>query len=165
MKLTLSSVDSPIGALGLATDAEGVVRGVSFGDGLAPAMRRAYPAAALEEGPAPEAVAATLAAYFGGARDALAGMRWAVEGDHFNARVWRELARVPAGSTISYGEMARRAGEPGAAQAAGVALNRNPIPLILPCHRVTGADGALVGFGGGIARKEWLLRHEGALLI
>ena len=165
MRLILSQLESPIGALGLATDAEGVVRGVSFGDGLAPAMRRAYPAAALEEGPAPEAVAATLAAYFGGARDALEGMRWAVEGDHFNARVWRELARVPAGSTISYGEMARRAGEPGAAQAAGVALNRNPIPLILPCHRVIGADGALVGFGGGIARKEWLLRHEGALLI
>ena len=165
MKLTLSSVDSPIGALGLATDGQGVVRGMSFGGALVGAMRRAYPAAALEEGAAPEAVAATLAAYFGGARDALEAVCWAVEGDHFNARVWCELARVPAGSTISYGEIARRAGEPGAAQAAGVALNRNPIPLILPCHRVIGADGALVGFGGGIARKEWLLRHEGALLI
>lgn len=165
MRLILSRVESPIGALGLATDADGVVRGVSFGDGLDRAMRRAYPAAEIGEGPAPEAVAATLAAYFGGARDALEAVRWAVEGDHFNARVWRELARVPAGTTISYGEMARRAGEPGAAQAAGVALNRNPVPLILPCHRVIGADGGLVGFGGGIARKEWLLRHEGALLI
>ena len=165
MRLILSSVDSPIGALGLATDAEGCVRGVSFGGDPGPAMRRAYPAAAMEEGTAPKAVITALAAYFGGARDALEGVRWAVEGEHFNARVWRELAGVPAGSTISYGEMARRAGEPGAAQAAGVALNRNPVPLILPCHRVIGADGALVGFGGGIARKEWLLRHEGALLI
>ena len=78
MKLTLSSVDSPIGALGLATDAEGVVRGVSFGGELVGAMRRAYPAAAVEEGPAPEAVAATLAAYFGGARDALEDVRWAL---------------------------------------------------------------------------------------
>ena len=72
---------------------------------------------------------------------------------------------MPPGVTISYGEMARRAGEPGAAQAAGVALNRNPIPLILACHRVIGADGALVGFGGGVERKRWLLAHEGALLL
>ena len=79
--------------------------------------------------------------------------------------MWAALAQVAAGTTISYGEMARRAGEPGAAQAAGVALNRNPIPLVLPCHRVVGADGAMVGFGGGLERKTWLLRHEGALLI
>jgi len=72
---------------------------------------------------------------------------------------------VPAGATISYGEMAKRAGEPGASQAAGTALNRNPIPLVLACHRVIGADGSLTGFGGGLERKGWLLRHEGALLI
>src|SRR5690606_40083550 len=113
----------------------------------------------------PAAVTARLGAYFGGERDALLRLPWAVDGDGFRERVWRALAQIPAGTTISYGEMARRAGEPGAAQAAGVALNRNPVPLILPCHRVIGADGALVGFGGGIARKEWLLRHEGALLI
>jgi len=80
-------------------------------------------------------------------------------------RVWRALAGVPVGQTISYCEMARRAGEPGAAQAAGTALNRNPIALVLACQRVVGADGALVGFGGGLERKSWLLRHEGALLI
>ncbi|MFN3814975.1 methylated-DNA--[protein]-cysteine S-methyltransferase [Brevundimonas sp.] len=163
--LTLSRIDSPIGALGLAADADGVVRGVSFGGDPARVMRRDYPGAAMEDGPAPTAVTDALAAYFGGAREALARVRWAVEGHHFNARVWRELARAPAGMTISYGEMARRAGEPGAAQAAGVALNRNPIPLILPCHRVIGAGGALVGFGGGLEMKTWLLRHEGALLI
>lgn len=67
--------------------------------------------------------------------------------------------------TLSYGEMARRAGEPGAAQAAGTALNRNPIPLVLACHRVVGADGTVVGFGGGLERKTWLLRHMGALLV
>lgn len=165
MRLTLSRMDSPIGPLGLATDDAGVVRGASFGESLGPSMRRAYPGASLEEGTAPKDVAAALAAYFGGERDALERALWAIEGEGFNARVWRLLAEIPAGMTISYGEMARRAGEAGAAQAAGVALNRNPIPLILPCHRVIGADGALVGFGGGIARKEWLLRHEGALLI
>ena len=88
----------------------------------------------------------------------------------FQASVWRALAEIPVGITISYGEMARRAGEAGgaaheAARAAGVALNRNPIPLILACHRIVGADGAMVGFGGGLERKTWLLRHEGALLI
>ena len=167
--LTLSWLDSPIGPLALACDGEGVLRGLSFGDGLVGSMRREYPGAALAAGAAPGGVARTLAAYFDGDREALTRAPWsldgAVAGDGFQARVWRTLAEVPAGTTISYGEMARRAGEPGAAQAAGVALNRNPIPLVLACHRVIGADGALVGFGGGLERKGWLLRHEGALLL
>jgi len=169
MHLTLSWLDSPIGPLALACDGEDVLRGLSFGDGLVGAMRREYPGAALADGEAPAALARTLAAYFDGDREALTRALWsldgAVAGDGFQARVWRALAQVPAGTTISYGEMAKRAGEPGAAQAAGVALNRNPIPLVLACHRVIGADGALVGFGGGLERKGWLLRHEGALLI
>ena len=169
MNLTLSHLDSPIGPLALACDGAGVVRGLSFGDGLIGAMRREYPGAVLLEGETPAAVARELAAYFDGDRAALTRVDWSLDGaaagDGFQARVWRALAAVPAGVTISYGEMAKRAGEPGAAQAAGVALNRNPIPLVLACHRVVGADGAMVGFGGGLERKTWLLRHEGALLI
>lgn len=168
-RLTLSWVDSPIGPLALACDGDGVLRGLSFGDGLIKAMRREYPAATLADGSAPGPLGRTLMAYFDGDREALGRAPWsldgAVAGDGFHARVWRALADVPPGMTISYGEMARRAGEPGAAQAAGVALNRNPIPLVLACHRVVGADGALVGFGGGLERKGWLLRHEGALLL
>lgn len=167
--LTLSWMDSPIGPLALACDDDGVLRGLSFGDGLIKAMRREYPAAALADGAPPAAMARTIADYFSGDREALGRAPWsldgAVAGDGFHARVWRALTEVPPGMTISYGEMARRAGEPGAAQAAGVALNRNPIPLVLACHRVVGADGALVGFGGGLERKGWLLRHEGALLL
>ncbi|MES2835706.1 MAG: methylated-DNA--[protein]-cysteine S-methyltransferase [Pseudomonadota bacterium] len=169
MILTLSTLDSPIGPLAVACDADGVVRGVSFGEGLERAMRREYPGAAMTPGDMPEAVRETLAAYFAGDASALERVPWslddAVAGDGFQARVWKALAEVPAGRTISYGEMAKRAGDPGAAQAAGVALNRNPIPLVLACHRVVGADGAMVGFGGGLERKTWLLRHEGALLI
>ena len=165
LALSLSSIDSPIGPLALAVDDEGAVRGASFGPGLAAVMRREYPDADLREGEAPASLCEALAAYFAGRRDVLDAIPWAVQGDGFQPRVWRELARVPAGTTITYGEMARRAGEPGAAQAAGVALNRNPIPLILACHRVIGADGALVGFGGGVERKRWLLAHEGALLL
>lgn len=167
--LTLSWMDSPIGPLALACDDDAVLRGLSFGDGLIRTMRREYPAATLADGSAPAAVGRTLTAYFDGDREALTQARWSLDGaaagDGFHARVWRALAEVPAGVTISYGEMAKRAGEPGAAQAAGVALNRNPIPLVLACHRVVGADGALVGFGGGLERKGWLLRHEGALLL
>ncbi len=169
MHLTLSWQNSPIGPLAIACDEAGVVRGVSFGDGLIKAMRREYPGASLSDGAAPKAVARELAAYFGGDREALGRVVWSLDGaaagDGFQARVWRALAQVPAGATLSYGEMAKRAGEPGAAQAAGAALNRNPIPLILACHRVIGADGSLTGFGGGLERKGWLLRHEGALLI
>lgn len=152
MDLTVARYDSPIGPLGLAVDAAGAVRRVRFDADEA-------------AGEAPAAVVEALDAYFGGDRDALARIAWTVEGDGFRERVWRALAQIPAGTVISYGEMARRAGEPGAAKAAGAALNRNPIPLVLPCHRVTGHDGSLVGFGGGVERKRWLLAHEGALLL
>lgn len=169
MILTVSTLPSPIGPLALACDVEGRLRGVSFGDGLERAMRREYPGAVLTEGATPDAVGEALDAYFAGDQPALGRVPWSLDGavaaDSFQARVWKALADIPAGLTINYGEMARRAGEPGAAQAAGVALNRNPIAVVLPCHRVVGADGAMVGFGGGLERKTWLLRHEGALLL
>ena len=168
-RLILWWVESPVGPLALACDEAGAVRGLSFGDGLIPAMRREYPGATLSEREAPGAVAGGIAAYFDGDREALTRVDWSLDGaaagDGFQARVWRALAELPAGVTITYGEMARRAGEPGAAQAAGTAPNRNPITLVLACHRVIGSDGSLTGFGGGLERKGWLLRHEGALLI
>lgn len=168
-RLTTSTLPSPVGPLAIAADEQGRLRGVSFGDGLTKAMRREYPRASFLEGETPTAVRDGIDAYFAGDMKAFARIPWTLEdaaaGDGFQARVWAALAEVPAGVTITYGEMAKRAGEAGAAQAAGVALNRNPIPLVLPCHRVIGADGAMVGFGGGLERKTWLLRHEGAILI
>jgi methylated-DNA-[protein]-cysteine S-methyltransferase len=82
----------------------------------------------------------------------------------FSRRVLEELAKVPYGETTTYGELAARAARPRAARAVGTVMNRNPIPIVLPCHRVVGASGALVGYGGGLERKEALLRLEGALL-
>jgi methylated-DNA-[protein]-cysteine S-methyltransferase len=82
----------------------------------------------------------------------------------FTERVLEELARVPYGGTATYGELAARVGRPAAARAVGTVMNRNPIPIVLPCHRVVGANGSLVGYGGGLERKEQLLRLEGALL-
>jgi methylated-DNA-[protein]-cysteine S-methyltransferase len=82
----------------------------------------------------------------------------------FNRRVLRELARVPYGEVVTYGELAARAARPRAARAVGTVMNRNPLPIVLPCHRVVGANGKLVGYAGGLERKEALLRHEGAIL-
>jgi methylated-DNA-[protein]-cysteine S-methyltransferase len=82
----------------------------------------------------------------------------------FNRRVLRELGRVPYGEVVTYGELAARAARPRAARAVGAVMNRNPLPIVLPCHRVIGANGKLVGYGGGLERKEALLRLEGALL-
>ena len=83
-----------------------------------------------------------------------------LEGTDFQKAVWRQLQKIPFGQTASYGDVARAVGSPRAFRAVGNANNKNPIPLIIPCHRVIGSDGKLVGFGGGIWRKHWLLEHE-----
>ena len=86
-------------------------------------------------------------------------------GTVFEKSVWEELRKIPCGTTRSYGEMAKRLGNPNAMRAVGLANGKNPISIVVPCHRVIGADGSMTGYGGGTQRKEWLLRHEGALLI
>jgi methylated-DNA-[protein]-cysteine S-methyltransferase len=81
-------------------------------------------------------------------------------GTDFQQRVWNELCEIPLGETVSYGELARRLGTPGASRAVGLANGRNPVSIVVPCHRVIGANGRLTGYGGGLQRKAWLLRHE-----
>lgn len=85
-------------------------------------------------------------------------------GSDFQARVWAELRRIPAGTTCSYADIARALGQPTATRAVGTANGRNPVSIVVPCHRVVRADGALGGYGGGLDRKTWLLGHEGANL-
>jgi methylated-DNA-[protein]-cysteine S-methyltransferase len=82
-------------------------------------------------------------------------------GSEFQQCVWRELTKIPFGTTWSYGQLAKRIGNPNGSRAVGLANGRNPIAIIVPCHRVIGADGSLTGFGGGLDRKQWLLTHEG----
>ncbi len=84
-------------------------------------------------------------------------------GTDFQKSVWRQLTRIPQGKTVNYGKIAERVGRPKGARAAGMAIGSNPISIVVPCHRVIGKSGDLVGFGGGLWRKRWLLNHEGAL--
>jgi methylated-DNA-[protein]-cysteine S-methyltransferase len=84
-----------------------------------------------------------------------------MQGTTFQTRVWRELTEIPYGQTWSYGQLAQRIDKPSASRAVGLANGRNPISILVPCHRVIGADGSLTGYGGGIERKRWLLAHEG----
>jgi methylated-DNA-[protein]-cysteine S-methyltransferase len=103
-----------------------------------------------------------LAEYFAGKRRDF-DLPLAPRGTSFQERVWNEIARVPYGKTISYGELAKRAGAPGQARAAGAATGRNPVGVVIPCHRIVGADGSLTGYAGGLDRKQRLLELEGVL--
>ncbi len=102
-----------------------------------------------------------LVAYFAGRLHAF-DLPLAPNGTDFQRRVWSVLRGIPFGETVSYAELARRVSNAAAVRAVGAANGRNPIPIIVPCHRVIGSDGSLTGFGGGLHRKQWLLRHEGA---
>jgi len=108
--------------------------------------------------------ARALKRYFEGDVRALDALDVDPGGTPFQARVWKRLRRIPAGRTLTYGELARSIGKPGASRAVGAAVGRNPIPIVIPCHRVVGSDRRLTGFGGGLPAKRWLLEHEGVAL-
>ena len=148
-------IASPVGRLRLAGDEEGL-RSISFQNRFSPAgvpdgWRRG-------EEPLREVIA-QLEAYFAGKRRAF-DVPLAPEGTPFQREVWSLLLTIPYGETRSYGELASRLGRSEAARAVGAANGRNPIPIIIPCHRVIGADGSLTGFGGGLAIKRRLLELE-----
>ena len=109
-------------------------------------------------------VAQQLSEYFAGKRTSF-DVPLAMAGTEFEQRVWGLLREIPFGATLSYGDLARRLGTPKDARAVGAANGKNPIPIIVPCHRVIGSNGDLTGFGGGLETKRWLLVHEGALLV
>ena len=153
-------LDSPVGRLLLSSDGSSLT-GVRF-----PSSRAAAPTAEVavdHSDPLLRAACDQLREYFAGQRQ-MFELPLAAQGSDFQQRVWTELLRIPFGQTISYGALALRLGDKGASRAVGLANNRNPIPIIIPCHRVIGADGSMVGFGGGLPRKQWLLRHEATLI-
>ena len=162
---TLDRIASPVGEVLLVTDAEGAVRAFDFTDYEARMMKllaRHYGEVALAEGRAPEAVRAAVAAYFGGDAKALDGLTVKTGGTDFQRQVWAALRTIPAGETWSYGQLASAIGKPSAVRAVGLANGANPVGVIVPCHRVVGANGTLTGYAGGLERKRWLLAHESA---
>jgi methylated-DNA-[protein]-cysteine S-methyltransferase len=123
-------------------------------------LRRHYGSYTLEEGAAPLSLTQALDAYFAGCIDVLAAVEIATGGTPFQRRVWRALGAIPAGTTVSYGHLAGHLGENRASRAVGAANGANPIAIVVPCHRVIGANGGLTGYAGGLLRKQWLLEHE-----
>ena len=154
-------IPSPLGPLTLRGTARGLTGVFMVEHRHGPADRAGW----TEDARAFVQVTRQLAEYFAGQRTAfdLPVDETGVGGTEFQRRVWRALRDVPHGQTISYGELARRVGQPAAVRAVGLANGRNPLSIIVPCHRVIGADGALTGYGGGLDRKRWLLAHEAAL--
>ena len=149
-------IDSPIGDLSVAADETGVC-GVHFG--------RVQAAVTETDDDRLRAAAAELAAYFAGELTAFTVPLSVRRGSEFERAVWREMSEIPYGEMRTYGEVADRVADPGAARAVGMACNRNPIPVIVPCHRIVGAGGKLVGFGGGLPRKRYLLELEAGVTL
>jgi O-6-methylguanine DNA methyltransferase len=162
MKLSFEKITSPLGTVLLVSDGE-VLRGLDF-DEFAPRLdrllNRQYGEVELAEGLVPRSIVAAIRAYFDGAIDAVERVSVATGGTAFQRAVWAALRTIPAGTTWSYGALAARIGKPNAMRAVGLANGANPIAIVVPCHRVIGADGSLTGYGGGMDRKRWLLNHE-----
>lgn len=163
---TQDRLPTPIGTMLLVLDDEGRLRAADFHDYEARMhrllrlnYRNGY---SLREARAVASVRDRIAAYFDGRLDAIDGIAVRTGGTAFQQTVWRALRGIGAGRTETYGALAARIGAASAVRAVGAANGANPVGVIVPCHRVIGADGSLTGYGGGIERKRWLLRHEGA---
>jgi methylated-DNA-[protein]-cysteine S-methyltransferase len=163
--LTLARLPTPIGEAFVAVDAQGALRvfdWISHETRMLTLLRRQNGPVELVPGEAPSAMRRRFEAYFAGEREALSGLAWKTGGTDFQRAVWTALCTIPAGETLSYSGLAQKIGAPKAVRAVGLANGANPIGIVVPCHRVIGANGSLTGYGGGLERKHWLLEHEGA---
>jgi methylated-DNA-[protein]-cysteine S-methyltransferase len=164
--LTLDRIATPVGEVLLVTDGDGAVRALDFADYETRMMRllarHCGPDPVLIEARAPETVRQAVQTYFAGEVRALDHVAVKTGGTTFQKSVWAALRAIPPGETRSYGQLAAAIGSPRAVRAAGLANGQNPIAVIVPCHRVIGANGALTGYAGGLDRKRWLLQHERA---
>jgi methylated-DNA-[protein]-cysteine S-methyltransferase len=162
--IQVDQFDSPIGPLTIAERA-GRLCLLHFGadaDQVGRTLTRWYPGEPRVRRDL-AMIRTVLSRYFAGDPGAIDDVAVELNGSVFQKRVWRALRRIPAGTTISYGELARRLGEPAAVRAVGAANGANPVAIVVPCHRVIGSDGSLTGYGGGLERKRWLLLHEGVI--
>jgi methylated-DNA-[protein]-cysteine S-methyltransferase len=163
----LDRLETPIGIALLITDSDGVLRALDWEDyetRIRELLRLQYGAVVLNGARAPKDMRAALTGYFKGDLGRLKTIRWIVAGTPFQHKVWTSLPKIQAGTTMSYGALAAKLGVPKAMRAVGHANGSNPISVVVPCHRLIGADGSLVKYGGGLERKRWLLAHEGVAL-
>lgn len=163
MNLFLGHMLSPVGVLTLGWDESLALRALDF-DGFDERFRTLlaaqYREFALNDAVVPAHFADALEAYFSGNFAPVEQLTVRTAGTPFQQRVWAALREIPAGTTMSYGQLATQLGNRSATRAVGRANGANPVAIVVPCHRVIGADGSLTGFGGGMERKRWLLDHE-----
>lgn len=165
--LHLTTIETPAGAVVLVRRA-GKLVALVYEDrwkGMREELSKRFGSVSLEKDPDGGAPADAIRRYLAGDLSALESVEVDTAGTPFQEKVWRALRRIPAGRTISYAELARAVGSPSAVRAVAGANARNPVSIVVPCHRVIAADGKLAGYGGGVPRKEWLLVHEGARLV
>ena len=165
--IELAIADTPIGKLTVAARS-GRVCLVHFGNNDAAVRQRLgrwYPGESIEQRQDPAGAVTCLERYFEGRLDALDSLDVELNGTAFQQRVWIALRAVRAGRTSSYAELARAIDVPAAVRAVGAANGANPVAIVVPCHRIIGSNGSLTGYGGGLRRKEWLLRHEGSRMF
>jgi methylated-DNA-[protein]-cysteine S-methyltransferase len=162
----LDRLTTPIGVALVVQDEHGRLRALDWEDHeerMTRLLRLHYGDDGVElvEGDGSVPIVRALRAYLAGEMSALDDVPVETGGTAFQRRVWRELRRIRAGTTLSYRQLARRIGRPDAVRAVGLANGANPVSVVVPCHRVVGSDGSLTGYAGGLARKRWLLSHEG----
>jgi len=160
-RLWLDHIATPLGRLAILVDEEGRLRVVGWTEGQA-RLEKQLRLEGVRAGKNPGGCSSALGAYFAGELQALDSLQVAPQGTPFQHSVWQALRDIPYGTTTTYGELAARLGNAKAVRAVGLANGANPVGIVIPCHRVIGADGSLTGYGGGLERKRWLLAHEGA---
>ncbi len=166
MKLMTDTISSEIGEILIVAHRRAMVAVdfAGYGERLKRSLRARYGEVELKHSKDPNGYASKIRAYFAGDIDALDEIDVDIGGTPFQAKVWNELRRVRAGTTATYGEIAERVGNPKAVRAVGSTNGRNPLTLVVPCHRIIGANGTLTGYAQGLDKKRWLLAHEGAVL-
>ena len=168
LPLLMDRIDTPLGELFIVADHDGNLRSTAWADcdtHLRPSLELHYGknGFTIEPSRNSSGLAEAIARYFAGDLAAIDTLPVQTAGTPFQREVWRALREIPCGTAISYATLARRIGRPNAVRAVGLANGSNPVGVVVPCHRVIGSDGSLTGYGGGIERKRWLLRHEHAL--
>ena len=167
MELMTDRIPSPIGDIIVASDGK-VLHALDFEDyedRMHRLLERYYGKVSFRAMQNPGGTSDIIRRYLDGDIEAIASVAVRFSGSEFQNLCWGTLQSIPAGTTWSYGELAKRIGKPKASRAVGLANGSNPIAIVVPCHRVIGADGSLTGYGGGMERKRWLLAHEGAMLL